>query len=76
VARSAQPASCGNLQSERLARAGKAQKVHLYAVDWTSYRVFHFERGVIVGTQVRDNRANLRERVARHDRLRRMLDAL
>jgi len=70
VARSAQPASCGNLQSERLARVGKAQKVQLNAVDWASFRIFHFWRGVIVGTLVRDNRAKLHEGMVRHNRLR------
>ena len=61
---------------ELVAGVGPAEKVHMYAVDWASYRIFHVERGVIVGIQVRDNRAKVREGTARYARLCRMLDEL
>jgi hypothetical protein len=61
---------------ELVSGVGTAQRVYQYAQDWASYRVFHVERGVVVGTEMRDNRAELREGMARHAKLCRMLDEL
>ena len=61
---------------ELVSGVGAAHRVYQYAQDWANYRVFHVERGVIVGTEMRDNRAELREGMARHAKLCRMLDEL
>lgn len=61
---------------ELVSGVGETHRVHQYGLDWARYRVFHVERGVIVGSLVRDNRAELREGMARYARLCRMLDEL
>lgn len=62
----------GEIESPR----GRAARTGLFSIGWPHARVFHVERGTIVGTELRDNRVELRHGIERNERLRTYLDSL
>ena len=71
----AAPVQADWFTGELVSPRGRSKLLH-GIVKWPAARVFHVERGAIVGTELRDTRADLLALAAPSDKLRRYIEAL